>query len=75
MFSADPAYDTDVLALTGASFAMAVSDIPFPFQFAGVRVGRVNGQFVANPSEEERAQSDIDVIMAANRDSIFTVAG
>src|SRR3954469_19645324 len=75
VFSADPAYDTDVLALTGASLSMAVSDIPFPFQFAGVRVGRVGGQYVANPSEEERAQSDIDVIMAANRDSIFMVEG
>ncbi len=75
VFSADPAYDTDVLALTGASFSMAVSDIPFPFQFAGVRVGRVNGNFIANPSEEERAQSDIDVIMAANRESIFMVEG
>jgi len=75
VFSADPVNDTDVLALTGASFAMAVSDIPFPFQFAGVRVGRVGGQFVANPSEEERAQSDIDVIMAASRDSIFMVEG
>src|SRR4051812_25784443 len=75
VFSADPTHDTDVLALSGASFAMAVSDIPFPFQFAGVRVGRVNGQFVANPSETERDQSDIDVIMAANRDSIFMVEG
>ncbi len=75
VFSADPAYDTDVLALTGASFAMAVSDVPFPFQFAGVRVGRINGQYVANPSEEERAQSDIDVILAANRESIFMVEG
>ena len=75
VFSADPAYDTDVLALTGASFAMSVSDVPFPFQFAGVRVGRVGGQFVANPSETERDQSDIDVIMAANRDSIFMVEG
>src|ERR1700694_3495398 len=75
VFSADPAYDTDVLALTGASFAMALSDIPSPFQFSGVRVGRVNGQFVANPSEEERAQSDMDVIMPATRDSIFMVEG
>ncbi len=75
VFSADPTHDTDVLALTGASFAVAVSDIPFPFQFAGVRVGRVGGQFIANPSEEERAQSDIDVIMAANRESIFMVEG
>ncbi|MFN2546110.1 MAG: polyribonucleotide nucleotidyltransferase [Myxococcales bacterium] len=75
VFSADNQQDTDVLALTGASFAMAVSDIPFPFQFAGVRVGRVQGNFVANPSEEERAQSDIDIIMAANRESIFMVEG
>src|SRR5207253_1115399 len=75
VFSADNQQDTDVLALTGASFAMAVSDIPFPFQFAGVRVGRVGGNFIANPSEDERAQSDIDVIMAANRDSIFMVEG
>ncbi|HUJ28318.1 MAG TPA: polyribonucleotide nucleotidyltransferase, partial [Myxococcales bacterium] len=75
VFSADNQHDTDVLALTGASFAMAVSDIPFPFQFAGVRVGRVGGKLVANPSEEERAQSDIDIVMAANRDSIFMVEG
>ncbi|HEY5676212.1 MAG TPA: polyribonucleotide nucleotidyltransferase, partial [Myxococcales bacterium] len=75
VFSADPGHDTDVLALTGASFAIAVSDIPFPFQFAGVRVGRVGGQLIANPSEDERAQSDIDVIMAANRESIFMVEG
>jgi polyribonucleotide nucleotidyltransferase len=75
VFSADNQYDTDVLALTGASYALAVSDIPFPFAFAGVRVGRVGGKFVANPSEEERAQSDVDVIMAASRDSIFMVEG
>src|SRR5437667_12511416 len=75
VFSAAPAYYTDVLALTDHSFARALSDAPLPSQSARVRVGRVNGQFVANPSEEERAQSDIDVIMAANRDSIFMVEG
>ena len=75
VFSADNQQDTDVLALTGASFSMAVSDIPFPFQFAGVRVGRVEGKLIANPSEDERAHSDIDIIMAANRDSIFMVEG
>src|SRR5437016_4242542 len=75
VFSADNQYDTDVLALTGASFALAVSDIPFPFAFAGVRVGRVGGKFIANPSEDERAQSDIDIILAANRGSIFMVEG
>src|SRR5438046_1510912 len=73
VFSADNQYDTDVLALTGASYALAVSDIPFPFAFAGVRVGRVGGKLIANPSEEERTQGDLDVIMAASRDSIFMV--
>src|SRR5207249_11518623 len=75
VFSADNQYDTDVLALTGASFAMAMSDVPFPFAFAGVRVGRVGGKFIANPSELEREQGDVDVIMAASRDAIFMVEG
>ncbi len=75
VFSADNHQDTDVLALTGASYALAVSDIPFPFQFAGVRVGRINGTLIANPSEEQRAVSDLDLLMAASRDSIFMVEG
>src|SRR5207245_11697404 len=52
-----------------------VSDIPFPFAFAGVRVGRVGGKFIANPSEQEREQGDVDIVMAASRDSIFMVEG
>jgi polyribonucleotide nucleotidyltransferase len=75
VFSADNQYDTDVLALTGASYALALSDIPFPFTFAGVRVGRVGGKFIANPSEQEREQGDVDVVMAASRDAIFMVEG
>jgi polyribonucleotide nucleotidyltransferase len=75
VFSADNQYDTDVLALTGASFALAVSDIPFPLGFAGVRVGRVGGKFIANPSEQEREQGDVDIVMAASRDAIFMVEG
>jgi polyribonucleotide nucleotidyltransferase len=75
VFSADNQYDTDVLALTGASYALALSDIPFPFSFAGVRVGRVGGKFIANPSELEREQGDVDVVMAASRDAIFMVEG
>jgi polyribonucleotide nucleotidyltransferase len=75
VFSADNEQDTDVLALTGASFALAVSDIPFTTTFAGVRVGRVNGQFVANPSEKERETGDVDIVMAAGRDAIYMVEG
>ncbi len=75
VFSADNEGDTDVLSLTGASFALAVSDIPFTSQFAGVRVGRVNGQLIANPNEKERETSDLDIVMAAGRDSIYMVEG
>ena len=75
VFSADNQYDTDVLALTGASFALAMSDIPFPFAFAGVRVGRAGGKFIANPSELEREQGDLDIVLAASRDAIFMVEG
>jgi len=75
VFSADNEADTDVLALTGASCALAVSDIHFPATFAGVRVGRVNGQFIANPTEKEREAGDIDIVMAAGRDAIYMVEG
>src|SRR5438270_2188408 len=75
VFSADNEHDTDVLALTGASYALAVSDIPFGATFAGVRVGRVNGQFIANPSEKEREAGDVDIVMAAGRDAIYMVEG
>ena len=65
MISFDQENDPDVLALTGASAALHVSDIPFDGPIAGVRVGRVDGQFVANPTLAQRAEADLDVIMAA----------
>jgi polyribonucleotide nucleotidyltransferase len=75
VFSADNESDTDVLALTGACFALAISDIPFNTSFAGVRVGRVNGQLIANPSEKERETGDLDIVIAAGRDAIYMVEG
>src|SRR5205085_4191044 len=75
VFSADNESDTDVLALTGACFALAISDIPFTTSFAGVRVGRVNGQLLANPSEKERETGDLDIVIAAGRDAIYMVEG
>ncbi len=74
VFSADNAYDTDVLALTGASASLALSDIPFGFLFAGVRVGRVNGKLIANPTIRARGQRRRH-LMAASRDAIFMVEG
>ncbi|HSM91444.1 MAG TPA: polyribonucleotide nucleotidyltransferase [Anaeromyxobacteraceae bacterium] len=73
--SFDQENDTDVLALTGASAALQVSDVPFNGPIAGVRVGRLNGQFIANPTLAERAECDLDVIMAASRDAIVMVEG
>jgi len=75
VISFDQENDTDVLALTGASAALHMSDIPFNGPIAGVRVGRVNGEFVANPTLAQRAEADLDVIMAASRDAIVMVEG
>ncbi|HET6436778.1 MAG TPA: polyribonucleotide nucleotidyltransferase [Anaeromyxobacter sp.] len=73
--SFDQENDTDVLALTGASAALYISDIPFNGPIAGVRVGRINGQFVANPTLAQRAESDLDLVLAASRDAIVMVEG
>jgi polyribonucleotide nucleotidyltransferase len=75
VISFDQENDADVLALTGASAALQCSDVPFHGPIAGVRVGRVNGAFVANPTLAERAEADLDVVMAASRDAIVMVEG
>jgi len=73
--SFDQENDTDVLALTGASAALQCSDVPFTGPIAGVRVGRIDGKFVANPTLAQRAESDLDIIMAASADAIVMVEG
>lgn len=73
--SVDPVNDPDVLAITGASAALVVSDINFPKPLAGCRVGRLNGQFVLNVSSEEMLQSDIDLIVVASEDAVVMVEG
>ena len=75
VISFDQENDTDVLALTGASAALQVSDVPFHGPIAGVRVGRVNGQLIANPTLAQRAEADLDIIMAASEDAIVMVEG
>ncbi|MBT8493087.1 MAG: polyribonucleotide nucleotidyltransferase, partial [Deltaproteobacteria bacterium] len=65
----------DVLAMTGASTALHLSDLVWDGPIAGIRVGRVGGKFVAYPTEEERAESDLDLIVAASRDAIVMVEG
>jgi polyribonucleotide nucleotidyltransferase len=75
VLSFDQENDTDVLALTGASAALQISDIPFNGPIAGVRVGRIAGEFVANPTLAQRATADLDVLIAASRDAIVMVEG
>jgi polyribonucleotide nucleotidyltransferase len=73
VLSADTEHDSDVLAITGASAALAASGIPFEKAIAGVRVGKVNGEFVINPTFAERKDSTLDLIVAGSTDGIVMV--
>ena len=73
VLSADTENDSDVLAITGASAALALSEIPFEKTIAGVRVGMVNGAFVINPTFAERKDSKLDLIVAGSLDGIVMV--
>jgi len=73
VLSADSENDSDVLAITGASAALAISEIPFLKTIASVRVGLVDGQFVINPTYPQRRQSRLDLIVAGSRDGIVMV--
>ena len=75
VLSTDRENPTDVLAMTGASTALHLSDIPWAGPFAGVRVGRVDGQFVVNPTFTQREGSELDLVVAASRDAIVMVEG
>ena len=75
VLSADRENPTDVLAMTGASTALHLSDIPWAGPFAGVRVGRVDGEFVVNPTFAQREESELDLVVAASRDAIVMVEG
>src|SRR6478672_7319112 len=73
VLSADTENDSDVLAITGASAALAISEIPFHKTIAGVRVGLVDGGYVINPTYEQRKQSRLDLVVAGSRDGIVMV--
>ena len=73
VLSADTENDSDVLAITGASAALAISEIPFEKTIAGVRVGLLDGRYVINPTFEERKASRLDLIVAGSRDGIVMV--
>jgi polyribonucleotide nucleotidyltransferase len=73
LISADTENDSDVLAITGASAALAISTIPFQKTVAGVRVGLVDGHYIINPTYSERKTSKIDLVVAGSADAIMMV--
>src|SRR2546421_3124717 len=75
LFSADGENDPDILSLVGASAALMVSDIPWDGPLGSVRVGRVKGQFIANPTHSERINSDLDLVYVGNADDIVMFEG
>ncbi|MGO8944436.1 MAG: polyribonucleotide nucleotidyltransferase [Syntrophobacteraceae bacterium] len=75
VMSVDMDNEPDVVALTGASAALHVSSIPFGGPVAAVRVGRVNGEFIINPSAGQLVQSDMNIVVAATREAVIMVEG
>lgn len=75
VLSADPDNDPDILAMTGASAALVLSDAPFQGPIAGVRVGRIDGVLKCNPTLEEQEFCDINLIVAGSRDAVVMVEG
>jgi polyribonucleotide nucleotidyltransferase len=75
LLSADQENDADVLAMNGASAALAISDIPFAGPIGAVRVGRIDGEFVINPTFEQREDSDLDLIYVGNKTDVIMIEG
>ncbi|HVB37994.1 MAG TPA: polyribonucleotide nucleotidyltransferase, partial [Vicinamibacterales bacterium] len=73
VLSADTENDTDVLALTGASAALAISEIPFQKTIASVRVGLVDGEYIINPTYEQRRKGRLDLVVAGSHDGLVMV--
>jgi polyribonucleotide nucleotidyltransferase len=75
VLSADPDNDPSILGMIGASSALSLSDIPFDGPIAGAKVGRIDGEFVLNPTHEELEMSDIDLFVAGSENAIIMVEG
>ena len=75
LLSADGENDPDILSIVGASAALMVSDIPWAGPLGAVRVGRIGGKFVANPTHAEQADSDLDLVYVGNEKDIVMYEG
>jgi polyribonucleotide nucleotidyltransferase len=75
LLSADGENDPDILSINGASAALSVSDIPFAGPIGAVRVGRVNGELVVNPTHSQRQGSDLDMVYVGTAEEIIMIEG
>jgi len=75
VYSSDQENDADVIAAVGASAALMISDIPFAGPIGEVRVGRVNGEFMVNPTKTQLIDSDMDLIVGGTEESVVMVEG
>lgn len=75
VLSADGSFPLEILASLGASAALHISDIPFNGPTAAIQIGRVDGQFVANPTPQQMEKSDMDLIVAGTRNGLLMVEG
>ena len=75
LLSADGENEPDILSINGASAACVISDLPFAEPVGAVRVGRVNGEFVINPGNSLREESDLDLVFAGTKDQVIMIEG
>src|SRR4030095_5870105 len=75
LLSADGEHDPDILFMNGASAALCVSDIPLAGPIGAVRIGRVNGQFVANPGHSQREFSDVNLVYVGTENDVIMIEG
>jgi polyribonucleotide nucleotidyltransferase len=75
VLSADTENDPDILAMIGASVALTISDIPFGGPIGAVRIGRIDGQYVINPTHHQQGVSDLDLVIAGVDEGIVMVEG
>jgi len=75
VLSVDQENEPDILSIIGGSAALTISDIPFQGPLGAVRIGRINGNLLVNPTHEEQALSDFNLIVAGTEDSIVMVEG
>ncbi len=75
LLSADGENEPDILSINGASTACVISDLPFAEPVGAVRVGRINGEFVINPTNSQRLESDLDLIYAGTKDQVIMIEG